>query len=241
MFHTHKLLLSTQRKLKVLVIVCSHEFHAADSLRTKAFIESLRSSPQITHLDVCAIGSSDDFALSFRRAESDREYLYDIEFAYKIIDPSRQMTKLTSFLSDSRYQAQFESYDWFVKTRPDIEVHQCIDFSTLQRATIYARAREYVGPQSVPFGTSIDRKSVPRYFFAGFRKHPTEQRLVLDDQLLVFDAEIWRSGAMQAVADTGERQDEWFHTRVWKQRGANMGILGLQITFLRDGYQSDCI
>lgn len=211
-------------QIRLLILLSSHEFDKKYEQHARSSIETIKEDSAWSTVDVCAIGSTDDFLQ------------YKIDFKYTFKSNLRQLSKITEFFA--AHPEVVSCYDWFLKLRPDIELHQCIDVTDLRKDTIYARAREYHGPRHILYGASFSRSKYPGYFASSFRYAPKEQRLVLDDQLYLFHADVVKH-AFAPVADQGQRQDEWFHDAQWRKRKVPMDVIGLHITFLREKFSSD--
>ena len=211
--------------MKVLVIICSDVFDTRYNDNVKTFYDALTSNAQLTKVDVCGISGRKDFEN------------YSIPFKYKIVNNSRQFTKITQFVS-SHKEELINDYKWFIKFRPEVMMLQSIDFAELQIGHINARARQYKGPKRIPHGASIDPISLPHVFPHEFKYCDTESHVVLDDMIYIFDDFTILSGGFDVVPDVGARQDEWFHSKIWANRGLRFNVLCLNLIFQKANYRS---
>lgn len=168
-------------------------------------------------VDYCAISSTNDFA----------NYEGVLALKYKIVNPSKQLTKVSKFIQSYRNQLH---YDWYIKTRLNIQFLEPIDFSKLLPGHINARAREYRGPRSIPYGLSVGGEGAWKHE-KGCWYNETETTVIMDDQVYIFDTKIIQKGVFDEYVRE-DLQNEWYHTEVWKQMGAQFHVIGLNVVFM---------
>ena len=180
-------------------------------------------------IDYACISSSDNF--------SNLEKLVNLK--YKEVDSKRHLSKVCNFIT--KYKDELD-YDWFIKSRPEVQIFSRINLESLPRNTISGRAREYKGTKRIMYGNST---SGPGYnqSINDCRISIIGEHIVLDDQLYVFDKEVINSGAfVQFDSDNilqwarvvngnpapyGEC--EWVHSNFWKERKINLNVIGIQL------------
>jgi len=205
--------------MKILVIFITKENHInfiPNILTLKNYLSSYNTQ-------YACISSSDDFQI------------YDgiINLKYKEISSKMQLSKLSDFIISKKDELD---YDWFIKIRPDMKLNQPINFNKLLINSINARAREYKGPKSVYFGSSLDTK----YNTSNYGT--TETIKVLDDQIFIFHKSILNK--FQYIANLPDNfyitsnyrllkyEHEWFHTNYWKICNINLNIIGIYAELL---------
>lgn len=205
--------------MKILVIFITKENHInfiPNILILKNYLLSYNTQ-------YACISSSDDFQI------------YDgiINLKYKEISSKMQLSKLSDFIISKKDELD---YDWFIKIRPDIKLNQPINFNKLLMNSINARAREYKGPKSVHFGSSIQTKyNTCKYSFS-------ETTKVLDDQIFIFHNSILNKfkhitflpDNFYLASKHGllKYEHEWFHTNYWKWCNINLNIIGINAELL---------
>jgi len=160
--------------MKILVIFISHKMSLDFTEQVIIFDKYMKELPHT--IEYAGISSFDDF----------HNYESIINFKYKMINPKRQITKLSDFLTT--YKTNFD-YDLFIKVRPEVKLLEQLNLNNLVINAINARAREYVGPRSIPYGITVggegNFKSTNGYMFDLNEKH-----IIIDDILFIFDKHV---------------------------------------------------
>lgn len=103
---------------------------------------------------------------------------------------------------------------------------------------------------SLGFGVWVNDRHV------GLRPQANFEKLILDDQIYVFDDPVRRAGAFSSLTTAdlinpveflhpvvypvhlGMKQCEWFHSLVWKNRGIELEVIGIDCIFEKNGTES---
>lgn len=138
-------------------------------------------------------------------------------------------------------------YDWYIKIRPDIRVNEPIDLARMAAKSVNVRAREYEGPKRLPKAASVGGPGSPLELARlSIKGAPKESYVVTDDQVYVFSRLLVESGAFEypppgllppSVAAC-YRENEWFHTIIWKRRGVPINITSIDCTMLKNDSRS---
>jgi len=182
-------------------------------------------------VDVACISGKDDFHV----------FEEILPFKYKIINPRKQLDKICDFL----YECP-ESYDWYIKIRPEVKLLEQLDFEGLCPNSINARARVYNGPLSVKNGSAAGGEGYLSYVHA-IHYSPELKGIILDDILYIFHRNLVEKGGFEPITDEerGHRewyinnsfwnQHEWFHTGLWKSRKIPLNLVGFHVDFTHSG------
>ena len=200
--------------MRVLVILCGHEFHERDSENIRILHTYLLSLPDVT-VDYCGISNTDDF----------HTYENIIQFKYKVINTNRQMSKICDFITDTKDSLD---YDWFMKFRPDVKLLEPPNFNILVEGAVNARAREYCGPKIIKYGMSINGEGIWKYFGC-CSYHDVEIDVVLDDMLFYFHKTVVGMGAFDKISSETSLYPEMQQTKVFIQRGIPMNVIGINL------------
>jgi len=116
---------------------------------------------------------------------------------------------------------------------------------------INARARIYIGPKQIKYGSSIGGKGG---FEAvkGCSYDDIEREIILDDQLYIFHHNIITRGGF-SLFEPGNVHEwyvvngiyhgydhEWTHSNCWKSRNIPLNVVGLNVCFTKiDAYSGD--
>lgn len=160
-----------------------------------------------------------------------------------------QLTKFCYGLQEWRKLQPDKKYDWYVKIRPEIILNEPVDLSKLTPKTINARVREYEGPLKLKNATSIGCPKILDIYHNHLRPSKEEKIVILDDQFYIFDDYVLKNGIFDLplpseieIAGIKKyetiRQDEWFHSGVWKDRGAILTPTSIDATFTRGDIKS---
>jgi hypothetical protein len=200
--------------MRVLVILCGHEFHERDSENIRILHTYLLSLPDVT-VDYCGISNTDDF----------HTYENIIPFKYKVINTNRQMSKICDFITDTKDSLD---YDWFMKFRPDVKLLEPPNFNILVEGAVNARAREYCGPKIIKYGMSINGEGIWKYFGC-CSYHDVEIDIVLDDMVFYFHKTVVGMGAFDKISSETSVYPELQQTKVFIQRGIPMNVIGINL------------
>jgi hypothetical protein len=217
--------------IKVLVMVVGNNFHDA------RFIENIISLKRLTD------GFSKKYIVHFAGLSSQDDFqMYDeiLSFRYKVVNSRYQLDKVCSFLESCN-----EKYDWYIKTRPDVEILQSIDFESLCKDSINARVREYCGPVKLEFGASIggygckdihEKECMPSHGNS-ITLDDTQTSIILDDMVYIFHKTILDKMYLNKDYNIYECQNEWFHTALWNSRNIKLNPCGIKMKFMKyNGY-----
>jgi hypothetical protein len=170
-------------------------------------------------VDVACVSTIDNF----------KNYEHIFNFKYKYISPLYQFSKLCDFISHIKY----DTYDWYVKIRTEIELLEQIDFKSLCDISVNARTRVYVGPKIIKYGSSVGGNG-GWSIVTGYSSHSSHSEdIILDDQIFIFHKNVVEQGGFNQLIDDNLRnernQNEWFHTNIWKNRNINLNPIGLNL------------
>jgi hypothetical protein len=207
--------------MKILIILCSEKMllkYLPNIQILKNYTDELEMMGHT--VDYAGISSSDDFV----------NYETVISFKYKMRNLKKQLSKVCDFV---KYNKNSLNYDWYIKFRPEIVLFEQFNFTTLSDTAINARARRYVGPQTVKYGCSVGGEGCWQHVNEIYYE-PVERVLDLDDILYIFHNNVIEKGAFTAQEPyTDQREDETFHTHHWKLRGIPLNIIGINMDFTR--------
>lgn len=178
----------------------------------------MKKLSQLNEVDVAAISNQDDF----------HNYEDHIQFKYKMVNKKPQLNKICDFILECQ-----EDYDWYIKLRPEIILLDEIDFESLCKKSINARARVYTGPQHIKYGSSMGGKGMWNYR-TEINYSDTLKDLVLDDLFYIFHKNIIENGGFFPLTDNNIFQNEWFHTDIWRSRNINLNIININLVFIRN-------
>jgi len=153
------------------------------------------------------------------------EYDSIIDFKYKVVNPKKQLSKVCDFLSTTEY-------NWYMKIRPEVKLLQGIDFifNCIPEA-MNARARNYSGPRSIPFGGSVGGEGIWDYLKTCYSKSDSE-RIELDDHLFIFDSSVAKK--LVPFEYTGVIENEGTHTRYFQSKEIPLNVIGIDLLFVYD-------
>jgi hypothetical protein len=199
--------------MRILIILAGHEMSSdfLHKIRKLAdYVELLRNS---TEVDIACISSFDDF--------SDYDRL--LNFKYKVVNPKKQLSKVCDFLSSIP-----NDYSWYIKTRPDIEFMDPINFSKLLPGHINARVRVYRGRKKLKYGASVGAGSYAAHkdsISIGFI-----ERMILDDQVYIFDYSL-KPIFTPFEYNPELYENEWFHAQYWREKNVQFNMIALNVVF----------
>lgn len=197
---------------KLLIIICSH------TLDIK-YIDNIKILNDYTKLlnmeiDYCGISSNDDF----------HNYETIISFKYKIVNSSLQFSKLCDFITD--YNSELD-YDWYMKIRPDVKLLENINFDNISENAVNARARAYIGPKSIKWGSTVNGEGKFKHIVACYYGY-TEEKVLLDDMLFIFHRNIIKMGAFNKI-QSFNRNNEWTMQYIYKLRNIPRNVIGINL------------
>lgn len=201
-------------KISVLIILCSHEMNPQYSENIKILNDWFTQMSDIS-LNYCGISNTDDF----------HHYEDIISFTYKKINPKFQFSKICDFISEMKSEL---NYDWYIKIRPDMKLLEPIPFDILSDTAINARARYYVGPKQIKYGTSVNGEGCWKDVM-GYVYNINETEIIMDDMLFIFHQNVIKKGAFDPIIYTNTVEHEWVQTNIWKNRNIPLNIIGINM------------
>jgi hypothetical protein len=120
-----------------------------------------------------------------------------------------------------------------MKIRPEMKLLDNIAFDMLSENAINARARVYNGPKKIKYGMSINGegcwKDVGDCNYAD-----TEHNIILDDMFYIFHKNIVENNGFEKINTLTEKQNEWDHTRIFKERKIQLNVIGINLCIIRN-------
>jgi hypothetical protein len=218
------------KKQSILIILSSHEMTQSYIPNIKVLSDYIKYLSQDYRVDLAGISNTDDFD----------NYSKYLNFDYKYISTKKQLSKICDFITDTK---KYMNYNWYIKTRPDILILDFIMFNpkNFDKHSIHARAREYEGPRKGKYICSVGGDGAYKYVHGCSSNINTKEKIVLDDQVYMFHKNIIDKGGFNSINNIkdDERQDEWFHTKIWSERSINLNIIPLNMKFKHDIYSGD--
>jgi hypothetical protein len=213
--------------MKILVLIVSDKMDKEYTYNIESLNKYLLDSTvpnmydtKTIHVDYCGISSYDDFS----------NYEGIIHFKYKMINPKKQLSKVCDFIT-TYYNKGVLEYDWYIKVRPDIKLLEPINFNVMLETAINARTRVYKGPKRVKYGSTVNGEG-PWKNIIGSCYNNIETEIILDDQIYICHNNILKKGAFNYIDGT-TREDEWYHTTIWKSRNIPLNIIGINTIILK--------
>lgn len=151
-----------------------------------------------------------------------------------------QLMKMCRAIKEWRERNPGLRYDWYIKSRPDIQLHSPLNILAFIPGCINARARCYKGPCWLRKAASVggDDKWGP-YRDEFLIPSPKEEGVVMDDQIYSFDSQVAESRVFDdTTMPPSPLQHEWYHTMVWMARGAKFAVMSVDCTLLKHGVSS---
>ena len=203
--------------MKLLIIVVGHEFVEQNIPSINSLNKYIINKKPclFTKIDIALICSNQEQLNIFDN------HLDNIK--YKICNPKKQLSKMCDFISELK-----EVYDWYIKTRPDIELLDEINFNKLENNKINARCRRYTGNKVIPYGSSLNNAWL-KHHYSDIIYNNNELHIILDDQFYIFDNNIVKI-AFQIIPNL-EIQNEWTHTSCWSQRNVKLNPFGINLVW----------
>ena len=128
---------------EILIIISTNDInYNRDIISIKSLKRYIINDPKLRNYkkDIAFISSNEEDLDKF-------DNILDIK--YKIADKSKQLSKVCNLMDKIK-----KKYFWYIKTRPDFELYDYIDFDKLNVNKINSRLREY-------HGSSIYIMSIP--------------------------------------------------------------------------------
>ena len=215
--------------MKILIILCSHEFNINNCDNVTRLNNFLVSLPGAI-VEYCGISNTNDF----------HNYESIISFKYKVVNTKKQFNKICDFITDQKSELD---YDWYIKFRPDIKIIELNDFNLLSDKAINARARVYNGPKKIKYGMSVNGEGVWKNIGDCFHDD-CEKEVVLDDMMFIFHNNVIQVGAFDKIPyklvgdnewyQTNEwrihaGENEWYQTNIWKIRNIPLNVIGINL------------
>lgn len=221
----------------IMIMIVNHAMDAE-------YVDSMKElSKYIAHLsakytvDVAGISGEDNFS----------NYDGIINFKYKYISPNEQLSKVCDFITEHKADL---NYDWFIKIRPGVQIidYNTINFDVLPKNAVSARARCYRGPHKNKKSCSVGGEGTFKLFLyncineGGPHKNkahtssecPAKDTL-LDDNMYVFHKNVIDKGGFAPI-DSGNKENEYVHSYIWKSRGVELNVVSLNIKFRSNKY-----
>lgn len=209
-----------QHKESILIILLSNEMSPEFKPQITKLKEYVDHLSKRYNVDIAAISSNNDF----------NNYSDILKFKYTYINTKRQLSKICDFITEKK---SILHYDWYVKIRPEIEIldYNMINFKTLPKDSVSARAREYRGPYKSKYSCSVGGEGSYKHIKECYYKNTTEL-IVLDDNLYVFHKNVIDRGGFTPVEDSNG-QNEWLHSTLWTNRNIKLNPIGINMKFSR--------
>lgn len=223
---------------KVLVVIVSHSFRDPTwHANIKRFPNSIVEPSEGVNVDMIAVSSEEETLPECGgvwacgpKSLACKEY---------------QLTKFCRAVKLWAERSGGTRYDWYVKCRPELEMHLPLDLKALTPGSINARVRWYRGPLRMKKAASIGARD--RWWghrWSSLIPAETEdEKVILDDMIYAFDAQVLDAGVFEEPPEGGVdcglgapptqyagEQYEWFHSAVWKSRGAKFAITSIDCT-----------
>ena len=213
--------------MDILIIISGHEFTQENLQCIHSLKRYIINNKKFLNkqVDVALICSNKEQLNAFDN------HLSNIK--YKICNSNKQLSKICDFISELK-----ESYTWYIKVRPDIELLSPIRFKTLDKNAINARCRQYIGNRRIPYGSSLNGAWLKEHYNS-IIFCDIESKIVLDDQIYIFHNNIAKQ-AFQKIQDfefeegfsyDSEIQNENLHTFLWLVRKIKLNPYGINLVF----------
>lgn len=217
-------------KQSILIILTTNEMYPEFKPQVetlKKYIEHLSTRYTV---ELAGISSKDDFS----------NYEDTLVFKYKYINPKLQMAKICDFITENKDTL---NYDWFLRTRPEEELldFDCINFETLPKDAVSARAREYAGPFTGKYSCSVGGEGSFKDIKECLYK-PTLEKIILNSDIYAFHKTVIDKGGFSKLTNDEESwgtqydkntQSEWFFSHILSSRGIHLNIIGINTKFTR--------
>ena len=217
-------------KQSILIIISTNEMYPEFKPQTVTLQKYIEHLSKTYNVHLAGISSKDDFS----------NYEDTLVFKYKYINPKLQMAKMCDFITENKDTL---NYDWFLRTRPGEELldFDCINFESLPKDAVSARAREYAGPFTGKYSCSVGGEGSFKNIKACIYK-PTLEKIVLNSDLYAFHKSVIDKGGFSKLTKEEESwgtqynkttQSEWFFSHTLSSRGIKLNILDINTKFTR--------
>jgi hypothetical protein len=197
----------TKKQMNLLIVVVGNELEKKYQENMLILANMLKDHT----INWGAISSQDDFN-NFDK----------IDFKYKLVTKKKQVSKLCEFFSST-----VTDYDFYIKTRPDVQLLEFPDFKYILPGCINARAREYRGPKRITWGSSINGEGIWKNIFdCTFSE--SETHIVLDDQFFIFDNTVKMRVFSKPIVEN-DIETEWFHDEMYTLNEIEKNIIGINL------------
>ena len=201
--------------MRLLIIISSHELNEKWCNNIIIFNDYMKS--QHIDVDYCGISSQNDF----------HNYESIIPFKYKIINHRQQFRKVFDFINENKSEL---NYDWYMKIRPDVKLLENIDFTTLSKNAVNARARVYYGPKKIKYGMSVNGEGIWKNI--GDCYYCENEGVILDDQIYLFTDTVIKMDAFDLFHED-RHQSEWTFTYLLLSRNIPMNVIGINMVLTK--------
>ena len=220
--------------MKVLIILISKIFEINHLKYCKTTYEKM-------FLPLINDGVFVDIAIIYSEKDINSEKLYEKLFGnvkYKYLSPNLQFNKMCDFLNQLN-----ERYDWYIKSRPEIEMLENFDLQKLEQCfsnSINSRFYKLNLKNS-----NIDRKSIINNTYNLIELYNdilnNKIELYIDDQIYIFDDKV-RDIAFKKInneelynlnLNNRKREDEVFHTLMFINRNVKLQTINIKANMLK--------
>jgi hypothetical protein len=208
--------------MKILVIFISHKMSPQFIEQVTIFNNYMKELPHT--VEYAGISSFDDF----------ENYETIIKFSYKMVNPKRQISKLSDFITT--YSSSFD-YDIFIKVRPEVKLLEQLNLNNLVINAVNARAREYVGPRNIQYGITVGGDGNFKHI-NGYGYDLDEKYLIIDDILFIFDKHVIKNNGFtfsdelkHYLDDKDTVHNEFTMTRILNSKNIKCNVIGINLLF----------
>lgn len=152
--------------------------------------------------------------------------LIDIKFKYE--NNKKQLSKLCDFITEISPQ-----YDWYIKTRPEVEFKANLEFDSFCKESINSRVRVYSGPLIIKNGSTVCGKGFlnKEQFKNEVVYNKTLKTIIMDDTVYIFHKNVIVCGGFNKIYQNNQKEHEWFHTDIWNSRNIKLNIVSIDCLF----------
>jgi hypothetical protein len=215
---------------RILIILSTNEMYPEFKPQVETLKKYIEHLSKTYTVDIAGISSKDDFS----------NYSDLLDFKYKYINSKLQVAKMCDFITENKDTLK---YDWFLRTRPEEELldFDCINFESLPKDAVSARARVYVGPFTGKYACSVGGEGSFKNIKECTYK-PTLEKIILNSDLYAFHKTAIDKGGFAKLTKDEENwgtqynkssQSEWFFSHTLTSRGIKLNIIGINTKFTR--------
>ena len=206
-------------KKKILIIICTHDInYDRDIIAIKSLKHFIINDPKLQKYDK-------DIAFILSNHDELDKFDDIINIKYKYSDNSKQLSKVCNFMKKCNNE-----YEWYIKTRPDFEFYDYINFEKLDKDKINARVRNYEGPPiNIKYGFSDP--------YDNDKKLSNNLKLEMDDMIYIFSSK-YKNKFLDIIPllSNIEIQNEPYHT---KMLNIPINIISINGILLKQNYKSN--